>query len=251
VCSSDLIVSTGIVNLGNGKTAMILDFICELDRVIVKWPENASWTLAQIADHTESGVPQVVDILSDTLDRELEVHESVTHAEAQQVLTTLKERMAGELAARQKRLDQRREKAVRAYDVTMEKVRVLLSTKNVRAAYKTLTYYVGLHEKDLSDDLMLHLCGECLRLGIKAEANLQELSQWLRKGVAACIRSASPSTTEDAIDFIDAYGPFFIEDVEGRGRRLIENVLDTLKSQATTYSLVPQFDSLVRDLKIS
>lgn len=230
---------------------MILDFVCELDRVIVKWPENASWTLAQIADQTLTGVPQVVDILSDTLDRELEVHESVTQAEAAQVLKALKERHAGELAARQRRLDQRREKAIRAYDVTMEKVRVLQSQKNVRAAYKTLTYYVGLHEKDLSDELLLSLCGECLRLGIKAEANLQELSQWLRKGVAACIRSASPSTTEDAIDFIDAYGPFFVEDVEGRGRRLIENVLDTLKSQATTYSLVPQFDSLMKDLKIS
>ncbi len=234
-----------------GKAAMILDFICELERVLGTWPENTSWTLAQIADSTEAGVPQVVDILSDTLDRELEVHESLTRAEAAQVLSTLKDRMSGELAARQRRLEQRREKAIRAYDVTMDKVRVLQAAKNSRAAYKTLGYYVGLHEKDLSDELLLSLCGECLRLGIKAEANLQELSQWLRKGVAACTRSASPSATEDAIDFIDAYGPFFIEDSTERGRRLIIHVLDTLKSQALTYSLVPQFDSLVKDLKIS
>src|SRR5476649_2069528 len=102
---------------------MMLDFICELERVMVKWPENAAWTLAQIADSTATGVPQVVDFLSDTLDRELEVHESLTHAEAAQALTSLKERMSVELAARQRRLEQRREKAIRTYDVTMEKVR--------------------------------------------------------------------------------------------------------------------------------
>lgn len=80
---------------------MMLDFICELERVMGKWPETTCWTLAQIADNTRTGVPQVVDILSDTLDRELEVHETLTHAEAVQVLATLKERMSGELAARQ------------------------------------------------------------------------------------------------------------------------------------------------------
>ena len=229
---------------------MMLDFICELEKVIGKWPEATSWTLAQIADKTKTGVPQVVDILSDTLDRELEVHETLTQAEAAQVLGTLKERMAGELAARQKRQDERREKAIRAYDLAMEKVRVLLAAKNWRSAYKTLTYYVGCNEKDLPDDLLLTLCGECLRLGVRSEANLQELSQWLRKGITAATNTPNSEGVEEAIDFIDAYGNIFIEDASQRGKKLIENVLETIKDQAALHNLTPRFEELVRELQV-
>ena len=229
---------------------MMLDFICELERVMGKWPETTCWTLAQIADNTRTGVLQVVDILSDTLDRELEVHETLTHAEALQVLVALKERMSGELAARQKRLDLRREKAIRAYDLTMEKVRVLQATKNWRTAYKSLSYYVGCHENDLPEDLLLTLCGECLRLGVKSEANLQELSQWLRKGISACFTTSSPEATEEAIDFIDAYGHFFLDDINQRGKRLLENVLETLKNQAAQHNLLPRYEELVRELQV-
>lgn len=230
---------------------MMLDFICELDRVMSKWPEGASWTLAQIADHTQTGVPQVVDILSDSLDRELEVHETLTQAEAAQVLGVLKERMAGELAARAKRIEQRREKAMRAYDVAMERVRVLQTTKNWRSAYKTLSYFVGCHERDLSEDLMLSLCGECLRLGFKSEANLQELSLWLRKGVAACLTLGTVEATEDAIDFLDAYGDYFMDETSDSSRRLIGNVVESVKAQATTHNLAPRFETLVKDLRIA
>lgn len=226
----------------------MLDFICELERVLGKWPDAASWTLAQIADQTATGVPQVVDILSDTLDRELEVHESLTRAEAVKVLDVLKERMSPQLAARQKRIDVRREKAIRSYDITMEKVRVLQAAKNWRSAYKTLSYYVGRHEKDVPDDLLLNLCGECLRLGFKAEANMQELSLWLRKGVAACLITDSPAAIEEALDFIDAYSELFAVETDGSGKRLVGNVLENLRLQAESHNMAPQVAVLVKDM---
>ncbi len=237
-----------------GMARMMLDFICELERAVVKWPENATWTLAQIADYTSTGVPQVVDFLSDTLDRELEVHETLTLAEAHQALGLLRERMATQLAARERRMAERREKAIRSYDLTMEKVRVLQATKNWRSAYKTLTYFVGRSEKDVSDELLLLLCGECLRLGIKAEASMPELSIWLRKGVAACLNAGSPAAIEDAIDFIDAYGDAFrgaATDESERGNRLIGSVLASVKMQAEILNIAPQFEVMVKDLRMT
>jgi hypothetical protein len=227
---------------------MMLDFICELERVLSKWPDAASWSVAQIADYTGTGVPQVVDFLSDTLERELEVHESLTRTDGVNALAILKDRMSVQLAAREKRLAVRREKAIRAYDVTMDKVRVLLGEKNGRSAYKTLSYYVGRHEKDVPDELLLSLCGECLRLGQKSGANLQELSQWFRKGVAACLNSGSQESIEEAFDFIDAYSELFVDDGTERGRRLISNVLDSIKVQAESFNLTPQLDTLAKDL---
>lgn len=231
---------------------MMLDFICELEVVLGKWPEGDAWSLAQIADQTHTSVPQVVDFLSEILDRELEVHESLSRAEAVQAFTVLSERMADELAARQRHIELRRDKAVKAYDVAMEKVRVLLVAKNWRSAYKSLTYYVGCYEKDVPKDLLLNLCGECLRLGVKSGANLQELSQWLRKGIAACLLGeGSSAAVEDALDFLDAYGECFMDSSDDRGRRLIANVLASVKGHAEAHDLVSRFDTLRQDLRIA
>jgi hypothetical protein len=229
----------------------MLDFICELERVMTKWPENVSWTIAQVADYTSTSVPQVVDILSDVLDREIEVHEVVTAAEGARALATLRERMADQLAEREKQQLARRDKAMRSYDVTMEKVRILSGDKSWRNAYKTLSYYVGCHEKDLPDDVLLSLCGECLRLGFKAQANIQELTQWLRKGIAACLKAGTPEATYAAIDFIDAYGESFVEGEGLRGKKLVGNVLESVRPQAETFNLTPQYDSLLKELCLS
>lgn len=210
---------------------MMLDFICELEKVLTKWPQNASWTIAQVADATSSTVPQVVDILADSLDRELEVHESISFMEAEKAFAILRDRMQPQLLARQQRQLQCRERAIRAYDVTMDKVRALLAAKSIRSAYKTLIYYVGRHEKDLPEDVLINLYGECLRLGSKADANMQELSQWLRKGVSACLSIGTIEAVEDAVDFVDAYAETFMSSGEGPGSRLINNILDSLKQQ--------------------
>ena len=227
---------------------MMLDFICELEKALTKWPETATWTLAQIADQTFTGVPQVVDYLTDTLDRELEVHETLTRAEAVRALDILTERMSAQLAARQKHLDDLRDRAIRAYDGVMEKIRVLQATKNWRSAYKTLSYYVGCYEKDLPKDLMIELSGECLRLGIKSDANLQELSLWLRKGIDACISIGTLDALENGLDFLDAYAPRFIDDNDGRGKRLLGHALETLCQASDLLQNNPQYTNLIKEL---
>lgn len=226
----------------------MLDFIFELEKVIAKWPDSATWTLAQVSDYTGASIPLVVDIMSDVLDREIEVHETVTHTEAAKVLSTLRDRMAGQIVARQKRLDAQRQKAMIAYDGAMEKVRVLQMGRNWRSAYKTLSYFVGGHEKDLPADLLSSLCGDCIRLGLKSEANLQELSQWVRKGVAACLTQNTAEGVEDAFDFIDAYGADLLD--SDNGRRLVTNVMDLIRNDAAAFDLLPKYDSLVKELQI-
>ena len=120
-----------------------------------------------------------------------------------------------------------------------------------RSAYKTLSYYVGRHEKDVSDELLLNLCGECLRLGFKAEANMQELSQWLRKGVAACLIADSAAAIEEALDFIDAYSELFSLETDGSGKRLLGNVLENLRLQAESHNMSPQLAVLVKDMGLA
>ncbi len=229
---------------------MILDFICELEIVVSKGPDTSVWNLAQVADLTGANVPQVVDIVTDTLERELEVHETITHAEAALMLAKLRERMAGELAARQRRIDAQREKAVKAYDLAIDRVRALEAAKNWRSAYKTLSYYVGCHEKDIPFELMQLVAGDCLRLGAKCQANLQEMSQWLRKGIQACLAGGTIDAIEEAIDFLDAYGDYFVDDGSEPGKRLLRSVVESVKDAASHHELPPRVNELLQTLCI-
>jgi hypothetical protein len=229
----------------------MLDFILEFERVLKQWPEGNNWSITQIADYTGSSIPQVVDILSDVLNREIEVHENLSLQDAAHGLKILKERMQHQLIARQRRIEAHREKAVKAYDMAMEKARVLQMTKNWRNAYKTLSYYAGRYEKDLPEELLLSLCNECIRLGIKSDANMQELSQWLRKGVAACVKNPSPEAIEDAMDFIEAYSDHFKEGAPDGGRNLLGSVLGYLRDPVINFNLMTQYDTLLKEINIS
>ena len=226
----------------------MLEFICDLENLLNRWPSDAHWTLAQIADEANASIPLVVEVMCGALNRELEVHEAISLKDATEAVRALKERMRVQLAARQRRLDAQKEQAILAYDQAMGKVRILQMGKQWRAAYKTISYFVGVHEKNLPNDLILTLCGDCLRLGIKANENLQELSRWLRKGVNACVQARNPAAIEDALDFIDAYSDHFAEEPAGAGRRLLGNVLTGLKTESQAQPVVVQIDAMVRDL---
>ena len=226
----------------------MLDFVCEFERVVSKWPQEACWTVAQVADYTATGVPQVVEVLSEVLGRELEVHESIGLSDATKALNILKDRLQVQLAARQKRIEETRAKAVMAYDNVMEKVRILQMTKNWRSAYKTLSYFGGSYEKQLPVEILQTLCGDCLRLGMKADANMQELSQWLRKGVRASLTTGCEASLEDALDFIDAYSDFFIDRSQQGGRQLLANMLMRVRESAAQSNLMLQFDNIAKDI---
>ena len=228
----------------------MLEFILEFERVLRTSQEGSSWNITQVADATQSSIPKVVDILSDALNREIEVHETISAIDASQALKFLKDRMQPQLIARQRRLDANRDKAIQAYDLAMEKSRVLQMTKSWRNAYKTLNYYVGRYEHDMPTDLLLALCNECLRLGIKSEANMQEMSQWLRKGVLACLKGQSVEATEDAMDFIDCYGEYFKNGTPDGGRRLLGSVLGSLRDPVINYNLLSEYDSLLKQINI-
>jgi hypothetical protein len=228
----------------------MLDFILEFERILKTSQDGSTWNITQLADATGASIPKVVDILSDSLNREIEVHETISMQDAATALKLLKERMQPQLIARQRRLDAAKDKAVQAYDLAMEKSRILQMTKNFRNAYKTLSYYAGRYEKDLPSELLLAMCNECLRLGIKADANMQEMSQWLRKGVVACLNGQSADATEDAMDFIDCYSEYFKDGTPDGGRNLLGSVLGSLRDPVINFNLISEYDSLLKEINI-
>jgi hypothetical protein len=227
----------------------MLEFALSFEKVLVRWPDNTPWTIAQIADFTNSSITTSVDAVSTTLNREFDVHETITPAEGRQVLAILKERLHRQFEAREQRIQANRDAAMRAYDLTMDRVRVSQLAKDWRGAYKSLSYFVGRYDKHIDHDLLVTLCGDCIRVGSRAGFNTQETGQWFRKAVEAAILSGSTSILEDALDFVDAYGEIFSSDVTGVGAKILKNALTILEIPAIDCNLGFQWLNLNNSLR--
>ena len=230
----------------------MLDFVFGLERLVAKWPANPGTgkelTVTQIAEATVQGVAVAVDALAVALNKELDVQDVITLNEATQALKVLQERLAVQIQARARKVAARRDAAIKAYDSAQEKVRALQITKNWRNAYRTLTYFVGVHETDLPADLLVSLYGDLLRLGGRADANLQELGLWLRKGIQAALANPSKESMLDALDFIDAYSEHFIQHSTGQGDRVLASVVGPLAEPASRFELHNEWQTLAAQL---
>jgi hypothetical protein len=92
--------------------------------------------------------------------------------------------------------------------------------------------------------MIVTVYGDCLRLGIKAQINLQELSVWLKKGIESALKNPSQEALEEAFDFISAYSDFFMRDTDGKGKRVLSSVLSSVQQTAVSFELTPEFGAL-------
>lgn len=226
----------------------MLDFICEMDRVIKDLPTDGAWTAGDIAGMTDTPIPKVIDCLADALGRDIDVGETVNIKDLIQALNIMKQRMHAQLAARARRVQRQRDRAIRAYDLSMEKVRILQKDKNWHSAYRTLSYFIGKYEGDMPDEHLLPIYEDCLRLGFKARANLQELGLWLYRCVDLCQRGNTREGLTDAMDVIDTYSEFFVGENQDRGGKILHNALGRIQDPAQELELAAEYEALARTL---
>jgi hypothetical protein len=227
----------------------MLEFALAFEKVLSRWPDNNPWTIAQVADFTNSSISTAVDAISTTLNREFDVQETITAAEGRQVMAALKDRLQRQYEARDRKIQADRAAAMKAYDLTMERVRVSQNARDWRTAYKSLAYFVGRYEKNIPHELLVTLCGDCIRIGHRAEFNMQEIGQWLRRAVESAILSGNAEVLEDALDFVDTYGEIFAADSRGVGGKIINNALNILEIPSIDCNLGLQWTNLSSALR--
>lgn len=229
----------------------MLDFMLKLEKTLKTWPDNTRKNLIQIADMTSSQVPHVVDYITEALGKSLDIHEPLTFSEVSKAHAILQEKLH---LALEKRRDEEKHaiaKSIELFHHTMNKVQKMEVARNWRGAYRTLSYFYGIHKDRLTGDLIVSICDNCLRLGIKEKINIQELSQWLRTGIRTLLKSSSPEVVEDALDFLDAYGDYFLKESGGKGEQFITNVFLTLKPSAMEFNLTPKLNEIAGELNLT
>ena len=230
------------------RSVLMIDFIYRLNEVLPSWPTGTRRSLTQISEITKTSMPHVVQYLSEGLGKDIDVTGFITEDEAAEAVKLLSKRIQPEIEERERVLEERRILALRGLDRILEKVRIMQLSKNWYGAFRTLSYFAGQHENDLPPDSLILLCSETVRTGIKSKANMQELGQWLQKGVGVAMSQHSKDGVEDALDLIDAYGEYFLMEESGKGPLLLGNILAVLEEPAARYELWEEYKSLVGQL---
>ncbi len=225
---------------------MMLQFVCELDRILKKSPDQNRWSLSQLAEQTQTPLFQVVDIISMTLDREIDLQDSLAMNEINKALNLLKDRLKDEINAIERVKNEKRIKALNAYDFVMEKIRLLQHAKNWHSAYRTIAYYLGTYEKDLPRDVLLTVVGDSLRIGLKATINIQELGHWFKKAIMTDYDDLGSEAFEETLDFMDAYVEDLISFSPDAAKRIVLSTSDFLKPFATKFSRSEQLEKILQ-----
>jgi hypothetical protein len=227
------------------RDSMMLDFVYKLNEVLPSWPPSNKLSMVQIAKHTNTTMPHIIQFFSEGLSRELDIESAISFEEANRALELLKKRLKFEIEDREKILAERRASAILAFDRLMEKVIDYQRNQNWHSAFKTLRYFIGKYEEELSNEGLVAAYSEAIRSGIKASANMQELSLCLQKAIAIAMSQKNQEGIEEAIDLIDAYGGFFLNENSGKGPLLLGNILAALEEPAAKFELWDKFKALV------
>ena len=229
----------------------MLDFMLNLEKVLKTWPDNTRWSLVQLADMTRTPIPHIVEYVTESLGKSIDIHEAMTFAEMSKAHAIIQEKQHAALEKRRLEEQLAVEKSIQLYELMYKKAQKMEVTGNPRGAYRTMSYFYGIHKSRLPRDIVVTICDNCLRLGMKEKINIQELSQWLRTGIRTLLKSSSSDVVEDALDFLDAYGDYFLKESRGRGEQLITNIFLTLKPSAMEFNLTPRLNEIAGELKLT
>jgi hypothetical protein len=226
----------------------MIDFIYKLHSILPNWPNGSQLTLGQISDATGTEIPHVLHYLGEGLCKEIDVIDTFTQEDASCAVDLLSKKMRPQIEARERVLAEKREKAAKAYDRMMGKVRVYLAANNSHSAYKTLVYFAGQFEQNLPEEILITTASDAVRVGIKAGINIQELGRWLQKAVSVAMKTQTRDGIEEALDLVDAYGEYFLSEDTGKGPLLLGNILAALEEPSARYELWEQYKTLVGQL---
>ena len=193
----------------------------------------------------------MVELITEVLNKNLDVHEPLSYNDVHKAHVILMDRKRPELEAMRLKEKQSTQKSIESFHSMMEKIRIMETTRNWRSAYKSLNYFYGIHHTRLPSEYQVQICNECLRLGIKEQINFQEISQWLKRGIKLLMSRPSEEAIEDALDFLDAYGDYFLTEQKAKGEKFLTNLFLMLKPSAMEFDLSGKLNEVARDLELT
>lgn len=209
----------------------MLEFVHALSKLVAGGDSSAQWEISEIASFCDYPCHQVFEYLTVALGDGIDAREPLSRNALLQALVILKEKTRPQFILKQKKMLERQKKAQKNYNIIMGKIRAAQRQGEWRKAYRSLSYFASNSAQDLSVDLRMTVYNDCLRLGVKAGTNLQDLGGWLRKVVELTLQDPSEESLRDALDFLDTYQDEFLGDASGAGSKLLCNIVTPLRDK--------------------
>lgn len=212
----------------------LAEFVEELGRVIEKWPDNAEWTVSMVATYTGAAPEEAETWFSYALEKSLDFQTMLKSSEGQHSLDRLADALS--TGARVHRIESGliMEEINAKHEKLKKRLRELTAEKEWRRAYRNLSHFLSENCSKLPIEAQVEAIGDCIRYGTKGSEAVGELVHWLKNGVVACKSDNTQQGAEDALDFIEAYGDYFIAN---GNRQIIETLIGNLEELITKFDL--------------
>ncbi len=226
----------------------MIDFVYRLNDAIPSWPAGGKWTLQELAQATHTSLPHLLQYLGEGLEKDLDLTSQISQEEAQETLRVLTDKLKPEIEERERQFAERQVQAIEASRRMDDKVRILEAQGLWHQSFRTITYFAGQYNEALPHDLLISICSNAVRAGLKSGANMQELAQWLQKAVATAMSMHTKEGLAEALDLLDAYGEAFLAEDSGKGLLVLGNILAVLEEPSVRYELWETYKKLVDQL---
>lgn len=229
----------------------MLDFVYKLKKLLECQKITSSQSIKQLADITATSFPHTLQYMSEGLAKDIDVSHKFSLTEMFEALNLLSQKLSKEIEQREKYIKNRQKKAECAYQRLMTKISRMQMQKEWYISFKTMSYFAGQNQEDLTRDIFINLCSDIIRAGIKSDlSNIQELGIWLDRAVSLSISTNTREAIEDAIDLIETYGDFFMKEKSGKGRLILINTLSQIEEPACSKELWKDYKSCVQNFLV-
>jgi len=215
---------------------VVLKLIYSLKKLLENWSKPDVLNIYEIASLVDMPVPFIWENFCEVGSKEYGARDPLNRDEVACLVGLLVARAQPDIRKKKQDLEVKKLEALRAYRVLKERVCLLQKDQKWYQAYRTLVYYLGLHEFYLPETLLLEVFSECLRLGFKSDANLQELYNWLDKAIKQASVLVSHSCIQETLDLVDAYIDDFIHRDLPRATTYFQKILQDLEDKSPLHS---------------
>jgi len=225
----------------------LAEFNEHLARILGKWPDSANWSVSMIAAYTTAEPDEVQKWCSYALEMPLEYQTTLDLSQGELCLKRLTEAHENDLHISDRlpgKVDVGAETKYKSLKTNLLK---LASEKDWPRAYRNLSRFLGEFCDSLSLDSQVEALGDCIRYGTKAKESVGDLVLWLKKGVAVCAIDQGQEGVESALDFIEAYGDYFIAN---GNRQIVETQIEGLSNLIAKYQLEDHLREIREELGI-
>jgi len=212
------------------------------------WQVGKSRSLQELSTEMEMPLPHLIQHLSEVLGTDFDITGSISFDEAMEAFLILGRQYRKEIEVHEKELDKAREYVAELYQQLAPRVVKMQLDKKWYQAFRTLSYFAGQHENKLKSELLINICSEIVRSGLRCSANLQEIAYWLEKGIMVSLDRQTTESLEEAFDFLDAYADSFLKEPTGRGEKIVLKLLKVLEEKAYHFDKSDRYKDVVKEI---